>query len=115
MTMHRANVFAWDWSSYSRLKHYMPAASFISSTRPAIRSWPARARMVSRVAHCAAQYPAANSHPGADGIEIDLDFGFEIDLTQALPDITESVSISGLARITLPCDEARVRFIASST
>ena len=38
----------------------------------------------------------ANSHPGADGIEIDLDFGSEIDLAQALPDIAESVSITGI-------------------
>ena len=39
--------------------------------------------------------PAANNHPGADGIEIDLPPGSVVNLTQALPDITESVSISG--------------------
>ena len=38
---------------------------------------------------------AANNHPGADGIEIDLPPGSVVNLTQALPDITESVSISG--------------------
>ena len=37
----------------------------------------------------------ANSHPGADGIGIDLPAGSVINLTGALPDITESVSISG--------------------
>jgi CSLREA domain-containing protein len=38
---------------------------------------------------------AANSHLGADGIEIDLPSGSVINLTQALPSITESVSITG--------------------
>lgn len=38
----------------------------------------------------------ANSHPGADGIEIDLVPDSVINLTQALPDLTDSVSISGL-------------------
>ena len=37
----------------------------------------------------------ANSHPGADGIEIDLPMGSVINLTAALPDITESVGIIG--------------------
>ena len=37
----------------------------------------------------------ANSHAGADGIEIDLPAGAVINLTQALPNLTESVSISG--------------------
>jgi len=38
---------------------------------------------------------AANSHPGADGIQIDLPQVRFINLTQALPDITESVGITG--------------------
>jgi CSLREA domain-containing protein len=38
---------------------------------------------------------AANGHPGADGIEIDLPAGSTINLTQALPAITESVAITG--------------------
>ncbi len=38
---------------------------------------------------------AANSHPGADGIEISLPAGSVIALTQALPDLNEGVSISG--------------------
>jgi len=33
---------------------------------------------------------AANAHPGADGIEIDLASGSVVNLPQALPDITES-------------------------
>ena len=37
----------------------------------------------------------ANSHPGADGIGIDLPAGSVINLTGVLPNITESVSISG--------------------
>ncbi len=38
---------------------------------------------------------AANSRAGSDGIEIDLPAGSIINLTAALPDITESVSIAG--------------------
>lgn len=38
---------------------------------------------------------AANSHPGADGIEIYLPAGSVINLAGALPNITESVSIIG--------------------
>ena len=38
---------------------------------------------------------AANSHIGEDGIEIDLPAGSVINLTQALPALTESVSIFG--------------------
>ena len=38
---------------------------------------------------------AANSHLGDDAIEIDLLAGSVINLTQALPDITEGVNISG--------------------
>lgn len=37
----------------------------------------------------------ANSHVGTDGIEIDLPTGSVINLTQALPDLTESVGITG--------------------
>lgn len=37
----------------------------------------------------------ANSHVGDDGIAFDLPAGSVIDLTQALPDLTDSVSISG--------------------
>ncbi len=39
---------------------------------------------------------AANNHPGADEIEIDLGAGSIINLTGGLPDITESVSVTGL-------------------
>lgn len=38
----------------------------------------------------------ANSHPGVDGIDIDLPAGSVINLTGALPNITEGVSIAGL-------------------
>ena len=38
---------------------------------------------------------AANSHVGEDGIAFDLPAGSVINLTQALPDLTESVSIIG--------------------
>ncbi len=38
---------------------------------------------------------AANSHVGSDGIEVDLPAGSIINLTAALPDITESVSVAG--------------------
>ncbi|MEO5720504.1 MAG: choice-of-anchor Q domain-containing protein [Chthoniobacterales bacterium] len=38
---------------------------------------------------------AANSHPGEDGIDISLPTGSIINLSAALPDITESVSIAG--------------------
>jgi hypothetical protein len=37
----------------------------------------------------------ANSHVGADGIEVDLPAGSVVNLTGVLPDITESVSING--------------------
>ena len=47
--------------------------------------------------HCTlrAAIQAANGHPGADGISIELPAGSVINLTHALPDLTESVSISG--------------------
>ena len=38
---------------------------------------------------------AANSHPGVDGIVLDLPAGSVINLTGALPDLTEGVDIIG--------------------
>jgi CSLREA domain-containing protein len=57
---------------------------------------------------------AANSHPGEDGIELGLPAGSVIQLTQALPPITDSVSLFGSGPSLIPSSTLPVCKITAS-